>query len=144
MPDRVERVAGDVEAQEFFFRRELFREGPRRPRVERPLHRLGRRGQVIEHGKLPAQAVAVRAGGAGHDRVELGEHLGAVAAGEIQRAATHEAFEDFLVHHPAVEPRAKVFQRREAPAPVAVFDHAGHRRRADVLDRRQAEADRRQ
>jgi hypothetical protein len=109
-------VAGDVEAEEFFFVGEEF--------VLGPLGQLGEFfgfsarsasgatfGGVVEHRKqtdLAAGAVLGVAGGAGEGAFDGGEEGGAGFAEAIAGATLDEGFEDFFVYGAAIDAFAEV------------------------------------
>ncbi len=109
----VERVAGDVESEEFLFVGEAFVFGPFLDGGFVHAHFGGGwRGEVhgIEEGDLAGGAVFLGGRGGGDDLFEAGEHGGAGFSGPIECAGFDEVFEDAFVDDLGVEAGGEVVE----------------------------------
>ena len=116
----IERMAGDIKAEQLFFVRHLLVLGPGNDSMRRRLRR--RRRHVVEERDLAAGPVPVRRRRGRQRFIDAGEQFRAFAPEEIERAALHQAFQDLAIGDARIEPPAEILQRSEFPPRLPLPD----------------------
>ena len=143
-PVFVERVTGDVEAEEVLLVGEVFALVPDDAILLDHLRRSSGGHELVhvEERGLPGGAVALGCARSGDDLPDAREHVVAPLHREVEGAGLDEVLEDLAVDGAPVEASREILERSEFAFRLALADDGLHRAFADVLDRGETVADR--
>ncbi len=113
----VERMGGQIEAEDLEFLEQLFRRQPGRGRLQADLFRTG--GAGAEHVGLAAGLVLHGALRIGHETVDAGGERGAVDAEAIEGAGRDQAFPDAAIDELGIGAEAEILEASKGVSPRA-------------------------
>src|SRR5207253_9329878 len=121
----IERMSGDVKAEQLFFETHLLAIAPWSDgSLARGRDMLVR---VPEKRDLSCHSITMCRGRRGQRIVDTGEKLRSFATQKIKRATLDQRFQHFAIGDAGIEPAAKIFQRLEVAAALAFANGKLHR-----------------